>query len=284
MKLLDIVTTADQERPHWQGKYKIPWDEPGFSERMLKEHLTQEHDLASRRQQIVDEHVAWIGSQVLGEQAARILDLGCGPGFYSERLAALGHTCVGIDFSPASIAHAREQTTHPDACEYRLGDLRKVEFGSGYDLALMIYGEFNAFPHSEMEAILNKVLAALRPGGQVLFEAHRFTAIEQIGTTPNSWFKADAGLFSERPHICLQTNDWDQEKKSAAADFYIIDAETAAVARYRNTLQGYSDDEYVRLLEAGGFAEVGLSTAWGSVARQQLDFFLMLRAAKPMKS
>jgi len=28
---------------------KIPWDDPAFSERMLKEHLSQEHDAASRR-------------------------------------------------------------------------------------------------------------------------------------------------------------------------------------------------------------------------------------------
>lgn len=29
----------------------------------------------------------------------RILDLGCGPGLYTSRLARLGHCCVGIDFS-----------------------------------------------------------------------------------------------------------------------------------------------------------------------------------------
>ncbi len=284
MKLLDIVTTTSQERPHWQGKYKIPWDEPGFSERMLKEHLTQDHDLASRRQELIDKHVAWIRSEILGEKPARILDLGCGPGFYSERLAALGHRCVGIDFSPASIEHARAHSKHSDLCEYRHGDLRSAKFGSDYDLAILIYGEFNAFPRSEMELILSRIFAALRPGGQVLIEAHRFTAIEQIGTTANSWFKADSGLFSERPYICLQTNDWDKENKSAAADFYIIDAETAKVDRYRNTLQGYSDDEYRGLLKAGGFAEVELSLAWGSDEKQQIDFFLMLRAVKPVKS
>jgi 2-polyprenyl-3-methyl-5-hydroxy-6-metoxy-1,4-benzoquinol methylase len=76
---------------------------------MLAEHLTQAHDRASRRSTIIDQHTAWIHETLLQWQPATILDLGCGPGLYSNRLAALGHTCVGIDYSPASIAYAQKQ-------------------------------------------------------------------------------------------------------------------------------------------------------------------------------
>ena len=31
---------------------KIPWDEPAFSQRMLENHLSQEHDWASRRREV----------------------------------------------------------------------------------------------------------------------------------------------------------------------------------------------------------------------------------------
>ena len=71
---------------------------------MLREHLTQDHDAASRRLPIIDLHVAWIHRQVLGEKPSTILDLGCGPGFYTDRLSRLGHTATGLDFSPAAIA------------------------------------------------------------------------------------------------------------------------------------------------------------------------------------
>ncbi len=46
---------------------------------------------------------------VLGRAASQVLDLGCGPGFYTSRLARLGHACVGVDFSPASVLHARSE-------------------------------------------------------------------------------------------------------------------------------------------------------------------------------
>ena len=47
-QLQTILETVPDYEDIWAGRYKIPWDEPGFSRRMLKEHLNQAHDLASR--------------------------------------------------------------------------------------------------------------------------------------------------------------------------------------------------------------------------------------------
>ena len=107
MTLDELFQKVDDAEP-WGGDYKIPWDEPGFSRRMLNEHLSQDHDLASRRQETIDRHITCIHEDVLAGRPSRILDLGCGPGFYARRLAALGHTVHGIDFSPASIEYARK--------------------------------------------------------------------------------------------------------------------------------------------------------------------------------
>jgi 2-polyprenyl-3-methyl-5-hydroxy-6-metoxy-1,4-benzoquinol methylase len=81
---------------------------------MLHEHLSQDHDAASRRGATIDRQVAWIhGALLLAGTPTRVLDLGCGPGLYAERLAALGHRCVGVDVSPASIAFARARAASP---------------------------------------------------------------------------------------------------------------------------------------------------------------------------
>lgn len=44
-------------------------------------------------------------------RGARVLDAGCGPGRVGGRLAALGHTVVGVDIDPALIAAA--EADHP---------------------------------------------------------------------------------------------------------------------------------------------------------------------------
>lgn len=110
---------------------------------MLAEHLAQEHDMASRRLEWIDRQVEWIHRKLLAGRIARILDLGCGPGFYSHRLAALGHRCCGIGFGPASIAFARQQSPCQSRCEFDLGGIRRTEFGGPYDLAMILFGEMN---------------------------------------------------------------------------------------------------------------------------------------------
>ncbi len=42
------------------------------------------------------------------ERPLRILDAGCGPGFFSVLLAAVGHDVTGIDGSARMLAHAKE--------------------------------------------------------------------------------------------------------------------------------------------------------------------------------
>jgi len=78
--ILDIVERLPEPAP-WSEGDNIPWNDPGFSERMLTEHLSQEHDLASRRSETIDQHVQWIFSRVLDSRPSRLLDLACGPGF-----------------------------------------------------------------------------------------------------------------------------------------------------------------------------------------------------------
>ena len=107
MQLIDIVNRDPTPEPGDWGE-KIPWHEAAFSARMLTEHLAQEHDRASRRSHLIDSEVEWVHRTMLRGHPSRVLDLTCGPGLYVHRLAALGHTCVGIDFAPASIEYVVE--------------------------------------------------------------------------------------------------------------------------------------------------------------------------------
>ena len=72
MNLEDIVRRQLPPAP-WSEGENIPWDDPAFSERMLKEHLTQRHDHASRRFETIDRQVNWIQEEVLARSPTRIL-------------------------------------------------------------------------------------------------------------------------------------------------------------------------------------------------------------------
>jgi SAM-dependent methyltransferase len=259
MTFTDVVNR--QPPQPWIDGEKIPWNEPGFSQRMLAEHLSQAHNAASRRFGLIDQHVAWIHQHVLGGRPARILDLGCGPGLYLNRLAQLGHRGTGIDFSPASIAYARATAeTAGLAAQYRLDDLRTAEYSGPsdppYDLALLLYGEFNTFRLGDAQAILRKAHGALRAGGFLLLEPSTFASIHALGTPRPSWYAAQAGLWSDRPHIVLQDNAWDSEQSIAVERYTIVDAGTGALVQHAMTTRAFEEDELAHLLGDAGFAGI----------------------------
>ena len=256
MQLVGLISRSPRPAPWAEGE-KIPWNDPGFSARMLREHLSQEHDAASRRFALIDRQVEWLYQSILGAGPVPVLDLGCGPGLYTTRLARRNCHCTGIDFSPASIAYAREQAREEKLdCQYLEGDLRTADFGHGFGLVMFVFGELNVFRPQEARLILQKACAALLPGGRLALEPHTFEAVRALGEGPPSWYSSPGGLFSQVPHLCLQENSWDEPSCSATQRYYIVDARTAAVTRFAATLQAYTHDQYRTLLQDCGFREV----------------------------
>jgi SAM-dependent methyltransferase len=244
---------------------------------MLREHLSQAHDAASRRLEIIDRHVAWIFGHVLRGQPGQVLDLGCGPGLYAQRLAALGCACTGIDYSPASIAYAQARAEAAGLpCAYRLADLRQAEFGHGYDLAMLIFGEANVFRPADLRLILRKAWAALRPGGQLLLEPHTLEAVEAMGHEPPGWSAHAAGLFSDRPHLLLREAFWDSARRAATCRFYVIDADNGEVTRYAQSLQAYAEAGYREALDQCGFGGLRFyPSLTGDLAGSQAGLFAL---------
>ena len=256
MKLLDFSNLPVIPAPWTEGD-NIPWNESGFSQRMLKEHLSQDHDAASRRFERIEHQVDWIHHKLLLGRATRILELCCGPGLYTNRLAKLGHNCVGIDYSPASIAYATDTANGENLdCLYRHQDIRMAEYRTGFGLVMLIYGEFNVFKPSDAREILQKANRALVSNGLLLLEPQTFASIKKAGRQGNSWYFSKGGLFSEKPHLCLEQRFWDANSTTATTRFFIIDASTGDVTRYALSAQAYTDAQYHSLLAECGFEDV----------------------------
>jgi SAM-dependent methyltransferase len=277
MELIDIINRQAIPAP-WSEGEKIPWNDPDFSQRMLREHLSQEHDAASRRLETIEKHVGWIHNTVLSGQATKILDLGCGPGLYTSRLARLGHECVGIDFSPASIAYANE-SAHAEKlpCTYIQKDIRVADYGHGYGLVELVFGEFNVFRRADAKAILEKAYQALAENGHLLLEMHTSAIVRSIGKQPPSWYSTNSGLFSDRPHFCLTENFWDDQQKVATTRYFILDGLTGKVTRYAASMQAYTNKQYQSLLEECGFREVTFHPSlMGVIDKSQSALFVVV--------
>jgi SAM-dependent methyltransferase len=106
-----------------------------------------------------------------------IWDLGCGEGYVSRRLAALGARQVeGFDLSAAMVeaaqlqANGQKEAQQATTLHYRVADLADPEQlpNGTCDAALAVF-LFNYLPLAASQRLLAHVHAALRPGGFFLF-------------------------------------------------------------------------------------------------------------------
>lgn len=223
---------------------------------MLREHLDQTHEMASRTFGVIDQHIDWIANTANLREGSRVLDIACGPGFYCSRMTKRGCDCVGIDFAPASIDYAKRQAIEQGLdITYTLGDIRTTPFGERYDLALFLFGEFNVFKREDAERLLHKARESLRDGGVLIVEPSRFDAFGKT-RRESSWRTFDQSVFSDGPHAALEEVWWDAEQKTETRRYYIAEEGSDEMCVLASSSQAYTDDDYKKLLAACGFTTI----------------------------
>jgi SAM-dependent methyltransferase len=248
---ITFAELASRKPPEPWAIDRIPWDHPGFSERMLAEHLSQDHDRASRRDETIARQVEWL-VQFLPESGGCVVDLGCGPGLHMAALARAGHHCTGIDISPASLRYARDQAVSLGLqIDYRDGDVREIDLPIAQDLVYMLFGEFNTFARDDAARIASRCRDALRDGGRFVLELSHPERIQAIGTSPARWWTAQESVFSALPHVVLEEFAWDEQSQAATHRWYVIEGSGPSV--YGETLRAWAVDEVFAELRPHGF-------------------------------
>jgi len=228
----------------------IPWSNPEFSQRSLKLHLDQEHDVNSRRQFIIDKQTNWIHSFILKGNTSKILELACGPGLYLSNLAEFGHQCTGIDISPAVIDYAKANSQ--STCNFHCEDILSFSTEKKFDLIFINFGWFHNFIKEDASILLEKFKTLLNPNGRLLMELLPFDVIQSYGEESNQWHKTDSGIFSNDSYLFLQENHWLEEEKLANLNYYIFDDKNIIQA-YNQKYQAYNDDDLEKFLNVKGF-------------------------------
>lgn len=243
------------------------WSSPDISEMMLRYHLDSEVDLASRRVEFIERSFDWITEHFELTEASRVIDLGCGPGLYANRLARRGAKVTGVDISPRSIDYARAQATKDGLdIDYRLGDYLEMDIEPGYDLVTMIMCDYCAISPEQRLRLLGRVGQLLAPGGAFLFdvysEAYYQTWDENVAFGEGMM----DGFWSAEPYFgFLHTFRYDEDRV-ALEKYYIVERDQQT--EYFNWFQHYSLESLTAEVESAGLV---VSESFGDVAGEPFD-------------
>ncbi len=276
-----IYNRPDPPTP-WVDDGNLPWNDPAFSERMLREHLDQSHGAASRVVAEREQQINWLGKKLGLADGSRLLDVTCGPGLYAVEFAQQGCQVTGIDFGPAAIEHACSLAVKrgvDTSCHFILKDVRKATYPpASYDAALFLYGQLAVFRREEAAKLLREIALALKPGSRLAVEMLDQERVDKKNSS--WWFTDDKGLWGERPFLHLGERTWLAEEKISVERFMIIDLETAVAAEINLCDQTYAAPQMVAVLQEAGFDTVDVYQRWDDLPLYDADEWIVYVAQK----
>ncbi len=266
----------------------IFWSNPYISSQVLETHLDPKTDAGSRTPEVIDSEVAFIVERVAKDLGGttrhkrpierdiaglRLLDLGCGPGFYTRRFEKAGFAVTGVDFGPASVEHARSSVggargSVEPGTEILHMDYRKALPPGPFDVVVCIYGGFCTLAPTERRHLLTRLATVLRPGGLFFFDAFTPHYLDINSSVPEWEIAPEGGFFSDKGYLCFEQVHRYTERL-ACEQYYVID-EDGDMFEYRNWHQAFSKETVRPVLSRGGLE---LVECFGSLGGGPYDEF-----------
>ncbi|MDF2685995.1 MAG: SAM-dependent methyltransferase [Clostridia bacterium] len=180
------------------------WDDEYISSQMLSAHLDPEFDGASRKPDFIDKSVEWICNVAPPDKYKKLLDLGCGPGLYTQRLAQKDYMVTGIDFSQRSINYAVDTANKLNLqIDYIYKNYLTIDYKDEFDVIIMIYCDYGALSDEDRFVLLQKVYKALKPGGKFIFDVFTPNKYKNHSDGTSWQLYEKGGFWSNESHICL---------------------------------------------------------------------------------
>lgn len=228
------------------------WDDPHISKGMLEAHLQPDLEAASRSHDFIDQSVAWIARHTPSDTFRNLLDLGCGPGLYAERLYAKGYAVTGIDFSKRSIDYAKENASNKNLdIDYLYENYLDIDYDNVFDLVMLIYCDYAVLSDANRRLLLEKIYSSLKPGGKFVFDVFSVNEFESKEETHTWYVNEGSGFWKPDKHICFESH-FVYENDVRLNQYVIIDHQGEA-SIVRNWFKGFSKETIIQELKIAGF-------------------------------
>jgi SAM-dependent methyltransferase len=149
-----------QPREFWERRLAEQFDICGTGETGLS--LGYNRACYTLRREVLDRALRETGLETRGR---RVLDVGCGAGFFTDYYLKRGALVTGLDIAPTSIERLRAR--HPEA-QFVLGDVSETPVEGRFDLVNAFDVLYHITDEARWEAALRHLADAVARGGALL--------------------------------------------------------------------------------------------------------------------
>ena len=179
-------------------------------------------------------------------ESAKILDVPCGNGRISLKLASRGYQLTGVDITKNFIDSARKKASENQlSIIFQQGDMRNLPWKEEFDAAFSAWGSFGYFDEKGDRDFLEAVCRALKPGGRFMMEI--LTAESLL---PH--FQKKDWTVSEDMTI-LQERQWNHETGRVDEKWTFIKG-SVKETKY-SSVRIYTYREVVEMMKDAGFTQ-----------------------------
>lgn len=255
MKISEIVKKTARPELYEKGT-AFMWTDEHISKQLLDVHLNPEIDLGSRKKSSLEATADWILNTQKEKGKLNILDLGCGPGLYTEIFAKKGHNVTGVDISKNSIEFANKSAKDNNLnINYLNTSYLEVDLESEkYDLVVLIFTDLGVLPPTERETLLKMIYRVLKKGGTFIFDVLKDKEIEKK-MSPKAWETNIGGFWKESPYLALSESFLYKEEKIILFQHTLIDTEEN-IEIYRFWIHFFSQSDLRKMLGTHNFTEI----------------------------
>ncbi|RKQ37848.1 class I SAM-dependent DNA methyltransferase [Oceanobacillus halophilus] len=200
-----------------------------------------------------DKWIEFTESMLEGNHVERIVDLGCGTGEITVRLAGKGFQMIGVDNSSDMLTYANNKATeNKQNITWLHQDIRELEGLSNLDAAISYCDVINyVTEEADLKEVFKRTFSSLKSGGLFLFDIHSLHQVEN-----NYHNQTFADVLDDVSYIWFCTEGDEKGEMYHDLTFFVSDGQKYNRFDEIHHQRTYSITFYSNLLLKAGFSNI----------------------------
>lgn len=233
-----------------------------------------------RNQDDTDIETDFIINKLRLKPGANILDLGCGDGRNSFKLAEKNYKITGVDLNLYAINQGLEKINDNKQDNITLihNNILNIEFNENFDAVIVVFNHFSNFKIGDAQKLLNKIEKSLVKDGKFLIEISSESFLENLDNT-QEWHFLDNWLSGEYEQMVLIENKYNEKEKAHIRKDHCIGYDLS----YKGYIQksySYTPEKIHEMLKKANLKLVQIYGDWEGKMYDSGDDFMIITGQK----